>query len=73
MTTTSSRFESRKLTWNEQKRAQEIASQLVTIHRHQPEILEYNNAPLVATLIHTFNARYITPKEYERIQRLERD
>jgi hypothetical protein len=72
MTTTSSPFD-RKLTWNEQKRAQEIARQLILIYRHQPEILDGNNAALVATLIHKFNARYITPKEYERIKRLERD
>lgn len=68
---TTSRFE--KLSWSEQKRARDIARQLVVIYRHQPEMLTEGCAPLLATLIHQFNGRYLTPKEHERIKRLERD
>lgn len=65
---------SRRLTWEENKKAKELAQQLVMIHRHQPEIVaSEGDAAFTAYLLNYFDARYITPKEHERIIRLERD
>lgn len=65
---------SRELNWNDLKKAKELAKQLVTIHRHQPEIVaSEGDAAFVAYLLKYFDARYLTPKDHERVIRLERD
>ena len=65
---------SRELNWSELKKAKELAKQLVTIHRHQPEIVaSEGEAAFVAYLLNYFDARYLTPKDHERVIRLERD
>jgi len=59
---------SRRLTWNERKEAQRIASELLRIHKQDPEALRDEVDQVVAAVfIRSFDARFLNAPSYARI------